>query len=406
MLKQIFSKLFVTPYSMPGDYRQIFIRELQRENLNKTKILTGLGVFFFFLLLITDVIRLHEGLYESDKKTIIFTILHLWIGLTIIPLYIFYKYEERIQNDIHFSRKLLTACIVIIVWSLINISIIGIYLRNSLSPFLVIILVINLILVLNPRKVLIIDVISFLMILGTILIFKREDSINMFLLIVESLAFALPAYFISVHQYNSRIKQFLSEKKVESNALIIEEALVDNFNKRVSQIHLSALRAQMNPHFLFNCLNSIKYVIVKNDTKTAAAYLTKFSNLIRMILTNSKEPIISLSTELEALKLYIEMEQFRFEHKFQYKIEIDDALSPEETWIPPMLLQPFVENAIWHGLMLQQQEGGILLIAFHKEEDYYRCTIEDNGIGRALAGQLKSLSSLKVLWYTNYLGSY
>jgi hypothetical protein len=173
-----------------------------------------------------------------------------------------------------------------------------------------------------------------------------------------------------------------------------EEKLKTEFNKRLADVEMTALRAQMNPHFLFNCLNSINRFIVRNDAETASNYLTKFSRLIRLILQNSKSPTITLKSELEALKLYIDMEELRFENRFDHHIHVDENIETEYIEVPPLLLQPYVENAIWHGLMHKEAKGQ-LTIQITKEGDRLRCMIEDNGIGRQKALQLKSKSATR-----------
>lgn len=173
-----------------------------------------------------------------------------------------------------------------------------------------------------------------------------------------------------------------------------EEKLKTEFNKRLADVEMTALRAQMNPHFLFNCLNSINRFIVRNDAETASSYLTKFSRLIRLILQNSKSPTIALKNELEALKLYIDMEELRFENRFDYHIHVDDDIEVEYVEVPPLLLQPYVENAIWHGLMHKKAKGK-LTIEITKEGKRLQCMIEDNGIGRRKAQELKSKSATR-----------
>ncbi len=173
-----------------------------------------------------------------------------------------------------------------------------------------------------------------------------------------------------------------------------EEELKTEFNKKLAEVEMSALRAQMNPHFLFNCLNSINRYIVRSDSETASNYLTKFSRLIRLILQNSKSPTVSLKNELEALRLYIDMEEMRFENRFEYSIGIDNVVEPEYIEVPPLLLQPYVENAIWHGLMHKESKGR-LTVEVAKKNGSLRCVIEDNGIGRQKAQQLKSKSATR-----------
>ncbi|MCB0786856.1 MAG: sensor histidine kinase, partial [Flavobacteriales bacterium] len=120
--------------------------------------------------------------------------------------------------------------------------------------------------------------------------------------------------------------------------------------KQVAEVEMMALRAQMNPHFLFNCLNAINRYIVRNDREAASGYLTKFSRLMRNVLQNSKEQLVTLKDELDTLRLYVELEQLRFNERFDFDLRVELEDDPAEIRVPPMLLQPYVENAIWHGL--------------------------------------------------------
>ncbi len=173
-----------------------------------------------------------------------------------------------------------------------------------------------------------------------------------------------------------------------------EERMRSEFEKKLTNVEMSALRAQMNPHFIFNCLNSIDYYILKNETEKASDYLNRFSRLIRLILQNSSANYVNLKDELEALKLYMEMESLRFDHKFSYEVSVDASLQPEQVEIPPMLFQPYLENAIWHGLM--HKEGhGMVRIALSRRNGYLKCVIEDDGIGREQAQRLKSKNSVR-----------
>lgn len=163
--------------------------------------------------------------------------------------------------------------------------------------------------------------------------------------------------------------------------------------QRQAEIEMRALRAQMNPHFIFNSLNSINKYILKNDHANASRYLTRFAKLIRLILDNSNSKEVALSAELDALKLYIEMETLRFTNKFEYEINADTDINADILQVPPLIIQPYVENAIWHGL-LHKETGGRLVVTISKAaEDMLQCIIEDNGIGRKRASELKSKSA-------------
>ena len=178
-------------------------------------------------------------------------------------------------------------------------------------------------------------------------------------------------------------------QSVRRNALLTERELIKTENERqLSQLEMKALRAQMNPHFIFNCLNSINRFIVVNDNDAASEYLTKFARLIRQVLDNSRGEKVLLLTEIETLKLYIEMEALRFADRFDYHVGVDEGLDPSSFVIQPMLIQPYVENAIWHGLMHRKSKGK-LDIRFSVKGLVLLVTIEDNGVGRARAKSIK-----------------
>ena len=158
--------------------------------------------------------------------------------------------------------------------------------------------------------------------------------------------------------------------------------------KKLMESQLTALRAQMNPHFLFNSLNSIQEFIITNDKRSANYYLSQFSRLVRNILNTSSKNEIRLKKEIETLKIYLNLEALRFEENFDYTFEIDDLLDTDNIYIPSMLIQPYVENAIKHGLM---HKGGMkkLFIRFLKKENVLVCEVEDNGIGREKSMQIQ-----------------
>jgi hypothetical protein len=166
------------------------------------------------------------------------------------------------------------------------------------------------------------------------------------------------------------------------------------FNKKLAQLEMKALRSQMNPHFIFNAINSIQNYIVKNDRRTAQDYLAKFARLIRNVLENSKQENISLYAELETLKLYIELEQLRAPGKFTFYLVIQAGLELDSLEVPPLILQPNVENAILHGLMPLMEGQGELTISLEKQQNILTCIIEDNGIGRKKAAELKQKKQL------------
>jgi LytS/YehU family sensor histidine kinase len=153
-----------------------------------------------------------------------------------------------------------------------------------------------------------------------------------------------------------------------------------------AETEMRALRAQMNPHFIFNCMNTIEAFIVEKREEEASAFLQKFSKLIRAVLENSQHDSISLALEIAVLEWYIQLEQIRANHRWLYSIDIAANIDREKTQLPPLILQPFVENAILHGLYHRALAGGKLHISIAcTEAGVITASIADNGIGRALA---------------------
>jgi len=171
------------------------------------------------------------------------------------------------------------------------------------------------------------------------------------------------------------------------------EKIKQEFQKQLHEVEMTALRAQMNPHFIFNSLNSINHFIIKNEKELASEYLTKFARLIRQVLQNSKEKLVSLEEELSALNLYVELEALRFKNRFDYSV--NSSINTSHYKIPPLLLQPYVENAIWHGLLHLNERKGELKIDLSEEDNELEIVIEDNGIGRKKSNEMKSKSAIK-----------
>ena len=172
-------------------------------------------------------------------------------------------------------------------------------------------------------------------------------------------------------------------KSIEAEQLLQSARLeMYSINEQLSKARLEALRSQMNPHFIFNCINSIDALIQSNDKYNATIYLNKFAKLIRNILDSSKQNTVSLANDLDTLKLYIELEQFRHEDKFTAEIKADDELLQDDYKVPPLIIQPFVENAIQHGLRYRHDHNGKLFITISKLDNYLQYIVEDNGVGR------------------------
>ena len=226
---------------------------------------------------------------------------------------------------------------------------------------------------------------------------------------VEAFCFALALAYrgrlvelenTSLHaSYTQELEDKLTQRtnEIQAQSRLLEEQRIRqlelSFEQKLAETEMTALRAQMNPHFIFNCLNSIKLYATDNDAAKASAYLTKFSRLIRLVLENSRSERITLQNELVALQLYMDMEAMRFKDKLRFDILVDEQLDTEFVEIPPLLLQPYVENAIWHGLMHKLEGGRVVVRVEQPQDNRLRVTITDDGIGRAEAAALKSKSA-------------
>jgi ligand-binding sensor domain-containing protein len=202
-----------------------------------------------------------------------------------------------------------------------------------------------------------------------------------FILCIVLLIFGLIRWRLNL-KFRAQLERSNKEKQI---AELKHEAL---------ELEMKSLRSQMNPHFIFNSLNSINLFILQNNPSLAAEYLTKFSRLMRMILQNSQATLITLENELESLTLYLELEALRFDDHFKYKISVSNSIDSEGLKVPPLTIQPYVENAIWHGLM-HKQDRGLLEIEVLEDSNQLIFIIRDDGIGRKEAAALRSKSATK-----------
>ena len=183
----------------------------------------------------------------------------------------------------------------------------------------------------------------------------------------------------------------LLQAKVERDKL---ERLTIQYERDLVELKLASLRSQMNPHFIFNSLNSIKGFIIDNEQENAVFYLNKFSKLIRMILSSSMEKNISLAQEIEIAKLYVNVENIRFNNEILFTLNIDKELSLNTIKVPALLFQPFLENAIWHGLAAKEGRKELLFSAV-KKDGVLKVKIKDNGVGRTKSSEYKKKKLMK-----------
>jgi len=188
------------------------------------------------------------------------------------------------------------------------------------------------------------------------------------------------------------IKTIAHAEQIKLNARTVHENLI--LKQKASDLEMQALRSQMNPHFIFNSLSSINNFILRHESTQASAYLIKFSSLIRRILENSTETMIPMAEELESTKLYIEIESLRFNHVLSYSIDVSSDIDLSSILVPPLILQPFIENAIHHGLMPKNAPGNIQ-IKISEKENLLWIIIEDDGIGRPQENTESSKATFK-----------
>jgi len=200
-----------------------------------------------------------------------------------------------------------------------------------------------------------------------------------FQLLVFLFSISLISFFVYL-----RVKSF--KRKVTQRTLLAE---------KIAVLEQMALRSQMNPHFIFNSLNSIQQYVIDKDILGANEFITEFSRLIRLTLDLSSKPEVSIEQEVVYLSTYLELEKKRFENKFTYTIHVEPEISAADHFIPTMILQPYVENSVRHGMRYKKDNEGKITISFYKDSDYLVCNIEDNGIGRKQALQFKSIAPME-----------
>jgi hypothetical protein len=183
--------------------------------------------------------------------------------------------------------------------------------------------------------------------------------------------------------------------KIRINQIRNKAKKVEEIRRIKAEAEINALRSQMNPHFIFNCLNTIDSYLLRNKTEEGSAFLNRFSKLIRLILENSRQDLVSLERDISALELYVKLEQERSQNKFSFELNIDPGLELLFVQVPSMLTQPFVENAILHGLRHKTEEKASLQLSYIKEGETLIIKVQDNGIGREAASKMNSTVSIK-----------
>ncbi|MDO6758898.1 histidine kinase [Tamlana sp. 2_MG-2023] len=195
---------------------------------------------------------------------------------------------------------------------------------------------------------------------------------------------------------NENLRDKVQDQLVQDLILFKEKAkneklltLKEKWSKEIAELKITSLRSQMNPHFIFNSLNSIKMYIINNEKENAVYYLNKFSKLIRKILSSTQEKEISLADEIETMELYVNIENIRFNNEINFVLEIEENLNLDTIKIPALILQPFIENAIWHGLASKKEDKKLFIMVKKSGLSHLNISIADNGIGRKKSAKIK-----------------
>lgn len=194
-----------------------------------------------------------------------------------------------------------------------------------------------------------------------------------------------------IRQQNVLLEQKVEERtrELEMERKRSEELLIHASQKQMAELELQSLRAQMNPHFMFNSLSAIQELILKEDYENSHTYLARFAKLLRMLVENTEKPFTSLQKEIDFLELYLSLEKLRLPD-LQFSITADPSINKEETLIPNMILQPYIENALWHGLSHKTSDRKLEL-NIQKQNGTVNYEVKDNGVGRKRSAELKSL---------------
>ncbi|WP_405564052.1 sensor histidine kinase [Polaribacter sp. Asnod6-C07] len=329
----------------------------------QTKIIKYILLFLFIL----GFIGFTTTLVLNDKNLLItlylFAYIPIIILLTLYCFYLVYKTPEKTKNYI------LIGSFILFISSLLTILIIEfqIFTNNSATGFLIFYLGI------------VLENIFFSLGLGLrqkILLNERNEAKNQLILKLQE---------------NKELKEEMNFQLTEKLNVLKEQITL---KEEIDDLKLITLKNQMNPHFIFNALNSIKLYIINNERKNATYYLNKFSKLIRKILEASSQKETTLNNELKTMDLYMNIENIRFSNEINFEIISDENLNLETIKVPPLVFQPFLENALWHGLSSKKGDKKIRLSVSKIDENYIKIIIEDNGIGRDASAKIKSEKSI------------
>lgn len=365
---------------------QDFLNEVGRLNVLRAYVVVIVCVVLSIIMFPLDWLRYENGLFSDTHPNTyinrIYFFLHLILSCTIIPGCILYKNNKRIKaNNFPALDHVLLSLLVITGCALVPLSIIGMADRGSIIGYAAYLIIVNHFFSINGPRRLLINILCFVTLMtGVVLIV--EDNILRYIYFLEGVGIMIPSYLVANIQMNMRYENFFNNRRLEEQNQLIQAHNND--------LTIKSLQSQMNPHFIFNTLNSIQHFMLRRDQKTSMNYLSQFSRLIRSIFTYSSQNFITLEDEIDFLRLYLNLETLRFENKIEVDFKVDPALQNKahEIYLPPLLIQPLIENTFKHGLM-HLEENGELNISIFKENSSFYCIIEDNGVGRKAAKKYK-----------------
>lgn len=357
---------------------------MARNNATKAYMVSWIALAFGITLLFLDFFRYQKGYMDFGKQDYMIyrlqIVCHLILLSIVIPVYFLNKNMPAImRNDYKYLDNNLVWVIILTGLALVPAGIMSVKARGSIVGFATYIIFVNHFFYFNGIRKVIINLICFLsLILG--ISFLRQSSTLQLVYFIEGAGIIIPSFLISNIQMRMKYENFINNKKLEQ-----KNKMMQTLNQTLM---VRSLQGQMNPHFIFNTLNSIQHFMITKDQKSSIEYLSKFAKLIRLIFNYSAKNLISLENEIEFLKLYLNLEKLRFENKIQINFQVDRELESKshEIFIPPLLIQPLIENAFKHGLMHLESEGR-LNIHFSTKNNLLICTIQDNGVGREKAAQ-------------------
>ncbi|MBV8254712.1 MAG: histidine kinase [Chitinophaga sp.] len=210
-------------------------------------------------------------------------------------------------------------------------------------------------------------------------------SVELYTLLLVLLSAGMAVFIVLFLRSRRELKIALSRAEAFERRNTFLSTEVSLLRQQLAQMKLVSLKSQINPHFVFNCLNGIHSAVVTGENTRAKEYISGFARLLRMVLMHSSRSLISLKEEMEILEYYLKLERLRTSEAFDYNFSIDPAIDPDNTLLPGMLVQPFLENAIWHGLMAKDGDKHLQVRWSIPQDNMLRCEVEDNGIGRNLA---------------------